>query len=275
MFGNNQRCNKTIIRLKKPINSAITNNIRRNMMRELFLGKRYKTWIIVIITISLFLITVFPGLSISGQTPTPDTADQGVFGEVIGLAQDGTSITIQTSSQKQIMVRTDQNTDYLKISITADALSGLMDILEAMMGETALTSTASILSLFGMSGLMAQPGSLNDISIGDTISINESTTDGTASQILIIKFQNIKQIRGPITNLAADSITITPASGAAATINWDSNTRFLLRGVSNTQTGAIANALYNETTNTAVIIIVKQLTASPSATALILEYNQP
>ncbi len=193
-----------------------------------------------------------------------------ILGQVTGIAADKSSFGIQSNDQNQLTIKVNQNTTYLKAVIPEEALASVLGLIESLMGENALTTVGGQSGLFGQSGTTILPGNFTDLAVGDSVSINApSGNNNPASEVVILKFQNILHVRGTITAIAASTITITPTSGNPVTIGWDSDTRFLLRGVISIQTGKIANAVYRQNGNIAVIVLVRPSTkpaATPSQT---------
>jgi hypothetical protein len=209
---------------------------------------------------------IFPGLIFSGQAVSaqgPGTAGQAAVGQVIAIAPDKSSFTIQTDTQNQETISVDQNTRYTRISISDTAVSSIIDVAETFLGESALNA-ASITGLIGLAGISIQSASFNNIAVGDTVTVSFSSAGNTASDVNILKFTNVQHVRGTITGVASGSITIAPPASNAVTVNWNNNTRFLLNGIISIKAGQIANAIYSESTGQALVIIVKSAAASPA-----------
>jgi hypothetical protein len=106
-------------------------------------------------------------------------------------------------------------------------------------------------------------GQFSDIQVGDRVIAQVKTADNLATQVLIIKAPAIQRVKGIITAVSDNSITITPANGTAITLSWDGNTRFVLKGLISVQNGQYASAVYNRNTMTAQTVDV-QVTAPAS-----------
>jgi hypothetical protein len=106
-------------------------------------------------------------------------------------------------------------------------------------------------------GRYGKEAQFSDIQVGDRIIAWIQTADNLATQILIIKAPVIQPVRGTITDVSDNSFTITPPIGAAVTLSWDENTRFVLKGFISVQSGQYAIAVYNRNTMIALTVDVQ------------------
>ena len=115
----------------------------------------------------------------------------------------------------------------------------------------------------GWLGNFNKQAQFSDIQVGDRV-IARVTNDtaSLAKQVLIIKAPVIQQVKGIITAVSTNpnTITITPQNGAAVTLNWDTSTRFILKGTI-TLNGYMATAVYNR--NSMITQLVNVLPAAP------------
>ena len=244
-------------------------------MRKIFQPNRLKPGLLILLATALVAVLAFAGISVSGQTPTPAptpaatvTGGQTVFGQVTGIATDNSSFTIQSDSQTPMTVEVDQNTTYILMNIPDEALSSIINMLESLLGEGATTTFNGIMSIIGGSGITFQAVSLAEITSGDFVTAITGA-NGSASQVIIMRFSNIKHVSGTITGMTGNSFTVSPVNGSAVTINWDENTHFLLKGLTAVQNGQTANVLYNGTTNLMIIaLITSTSTPTPTSTAI-------
>ncbi len=102
----------------------------------------------------------------------------------------------------------------------------------------------------------------NDIAIGDRV-IVRADVNNLAKQVLIIKAPVDRTVRGTIAAVTSTTITINPLTTAAVptpapvTLNWNSNTRFELKGLIQVEVGQFASAVYNSTNMNALLVNVQ------------------
>jgi hypothetical protein len=220
----------------------------------------------------LILGMILGGAAVSGQTSTPTGIPDGMmpdltnFGRVTSIEDDGSAFTISTDGQNEATVNVDQNTSYIIIFMPIETLNSLSDTLEGFLGEGSPGSLQGLPGIIGGTGTAIQLARFEDIEIGDIVTYDTASPEDTVSEVIMIRFLDMLRVRGTITAVNADSITITPAEGDAVTVNWDDETRFLMHRLISVETGQIANAIYNETTNRAVIVVIRTSSLSPSAT---------
>ncbi len=95
-----------------------------------------------------------------------------------------------------------------------------------------------------------------DIVVGDTVWVKVKPNDNLAQVVLIVKKPTIGRISGKVSAVTANSITITPTTGAAATLSVDATTRLVIIGATTVQLEQPATAIYNTETNKAVLVTV-------------------
>jgi hypothetical protein len=129
------------------------------------------------------------------------------------------------------------------------------------MGQGRLTTDA--LSTLVAISQATQSAGFSDVAVGDILAV-EPASANPAQSILIVK---IPCIRGTISAVTDNSLTITTTESKVVTLNWNTGTRFILEGVKSTVTGLNANIVYDKTANTALIVIISMPAgpASPSA----------
>lgn len=94
-----------------------------------------------------------------------------------------------------------------------------------------------------------------DLAIGDKVLVypvavvNSTAITVTAKIVLIIKQPVLKQIKGTIEAVGANSITI--AGDTTITLSYDKDTVFTLRGIISVQPGQMAHVVYNVEKNLA------------------------
>ena len=95
----------------------------------------------------------------------------------------------------------------------------------------------------------------SDIQVGDRV-IARTTNDGNnlAKQILIIKAPVIQQVKGIISAVTGNSVTIGTNN---IVVTVDDNTRITLKGLIQVQTGQYAVAVYNKNTMVAQTISIQ------------------
>ena len=207
----------------------------------------------------------------------PITGLRVVQGEVISVASDNSTSTIvvRNGNQQQVTVKVDSNTKYFMVpngKATATANNGMAKYKVAE--KTANNGQSKKLQVTEQleAGIIANCGNgsgkeaqLSDIQVGDRIIARVKTADNLATQVLIIKAPAIQRVKGIITAISDNSITITPANGTAVTLGWNGETRFILKGLISVQNGQYASAVYNKNTMTAQTVDVQA--AAPAVEA--------
>lgn len=205
-------------------------------------------------------------------SPLAASLFQAAWGKVSYVSPDLSSIIIHPGDGSQVMVRLGPNTRYFQLQASPPVIAVFMEMFEATLAQAAdlpsvtatpmVTPTPGVTRAPGMMDLpgsmvrIAQPARVNDLSTGDLVCVRGISSDNTALQVIIIRVPNLRHVQGTITAVTADSITITPAVGAAVTLAWGSNTRFILRGMTAVRTGQMAMALY-DVSGVATIVTVR------------------
>jgi hypothetical protein len=235
----------------------------------------------------LVIMTLVMGMALpvlADNTSKPNSGLRVVQGEVMSISSDNSTsdnatIVIQNGNQLQVTIKVDANTKYFmvpngKATVAADNGIAKYKVAEkkANNGQSKNIRVTEQLeagvtancendpNLLGRFGKEAQ---FSDIQVGDRVIARVRTADNLATQVLIIKAPAIQKVKGTITAVSDNSITITPANGAAVTLTWDGNTRFVLKGLISVQSGQYAAAVYNRTTMKAQTVDV-QVTAPSS-----------
>jgi hypothetical protein len=192
-----------------------------------------------------------------------------VQGEVISLASDNatSTIVVQNGNKQQVTITVDANTKYFMVpngKATAPTNNGMAKFKVAE--KTANNAQSKKLQVTEQleAGIIASCGNgsgkeaqFSDIQVGDRVVAQIKTTDNIAAKVLIIKAPAIQKVKGTITAISDNSTTITPTSGPAVTLNWDGNTKFVLKGLIAVQSGQYADAVYNKNTMTALTVNVQ------------------
>ena len=208
-----------------------------------------------------------------------------VQGEVISITSDNSTsdnstIVVQNGNQQQVTIKVDSNTKYfvvpagkasaainsntVKVKKVDQKVNKVQPPQSQAVEEQAITANcgnnSNGLDRFG------KEGQFSDIQVGDRVIAQVKTADNLATQVLIIKAPAIQRVKGIITAVSDNSITITPTNGTAVTLSWDGKTRFVLIGLISVQNGQYASAVYNRNTMTAQTVDV-QVTAPASEAA--------
>jgi hypothetical protein len=226
-----------------------------------------------LVTMTLVLSAALPVMADNKSKPV--TATRTVQGEVISLGSDNatSTIVVQNGNQQQVTITVGANTKYFmvpngKAAATANNGMGKFKVAEktANNGQSKKLQVAEQLE----AGIIANCGNgsgkeaqFSDIQVGDRVVAQIRTTDNIAAKVLIIKAPAIQKVKGTITAISDNSTTITPTNGAAVTLSWDGNTKFVLKGLIAVQRGQYADAVYNKNTMTALTVDV-QATAPAS-----------
>jgi len=264
------------------------NEVRRNALK---IGLPF------LVIMTLVMGMALPVLA--DNTSKPNSGLRVVQGEVMSISSDNSTsdnatIVIRNGNQLQVTIKVDANTKYFmvpngKATVAADngiakykvaekkANNGqsknlrVTEQLEAgkkVNKETPKQSqaveelgiTANCESDPNLMGRFGKEAQFSDIQVGDRVIARVRTADNLATQVLIIKGPAIQKVKGIITAVSDNSITITPANGTAVTLSWDGETRFILKGLISVQSGQYATAVYNRTTMKAQTVDV-QVTA--------------
>ncbi len=267
-------------------------------MRPRFQSKNVKVGLFVslLLVASIIMSLILSGVIALGQSPTPSASPspsitpsttanatpsaspaprlQTESGKVVGVSANMTSFSIQSDNHFQVMVNVDQNTQYFKVNLSQAASGLAMKMLAGMMLPGGQGPSSVIPGMPDMSTLQgmklddliqfSQPAAFGDISAGDFVLIQGMSANNLAQQVFIIHIPKV--ILGSITALSTNSITIASIGGTAVTLSWDSNTWFILKGVTSAQTGQMAIAAYDSQSNMAMIVLagVTPLTPLPS-----------
>lgn len=134
------------------------------------------------------------------------------------------------------------------------------DLLAAGEAKRWLKQWQNRLRQFGEKAIFA------DIAIGDMVIVRIMPNENLAKEVLITKPLVINRVHGTIKAVSDNSITIVKADGTEVTLNWDENTRFLLKGLISVQAGQTATAVYNTKTMKAQMVEVKPTPPTPAPT---------
>ena len=205
-----------------------------------------------------------------GAQTTPATTSplHTVQGKVISITG-STSFEVQNGNQPEVTVNVDGNTKYYQMNMgkaRADVNNTVTrDNQQARRNGRPLPSRANDLKRahipanwrdnLGWLDSFDTGSQFSDIQIGDRV-IARTTNDGNnlAKQILIIKAPVIQQVKGTISAVTSNSITIGTNN---IVVTVDTNTRITLKGLMQVQTGQYAVAVYNKNTMVAQTISIQ------------------
>jgi hypothetical protein len=122
-----------------------------------------------------------------------------------------------------------------------------------------------IRSAFNRGPNFGHKAAFTDIAVGDGVVVNVIPNENLAKQVLIVKPSKIKTIKGQVTAVTADSLTVTAADKTVLTLKWDANTEVTIKGAVTIKAGQYAQAVYNAETLIAKSINVR-LEAPPTTT---------
>jgi hypothetical protein len=109
-------------------------------------------------------------------------------------------------------------------------------------------------------------GHFTDITVGSKVVVRVGVNDNMARQVLVLGVKApvpvIVTVKGALSEVTTRSLTITPVSGPKVILNWDSSTRFTLKGLITVAGGKYATAVYDKGTSKALTVNV--LVAAPS-----------
>lgn len=271
-------------------------------MKEKIRNNGLKIGILVLTLFTLMLVAAVPGWAQS--TPTPTSTGSPVppsvhtlEGKVTVVAADSTSFIIQSGNQTAVTIFVDASTMYFMVPVgraigdVKNPVQGANNMPPGIKDRVAGNATGNSQSKpnaaaptvspsirpaqippdwksdLSFLNLFNKQAAFSNIQVGDRVIVRAQVTGNLAKQVLIIKAPVIQNIKGTISALTSTSITITPASGAAVTLTWDSNTRFDLKGLIIVQVGQNAVATYNHNTLVAQMVNVLPPTPTPSPTA--------
>ena len=196
-----------------------------------------------------------------------------VQGEVMSVASDNSTLVVQNGNQQPVTVTVDSNTKYFVVPAgkTSAAINNV-----TVKEKTADKKANKIKPKQSQAAELKEPGitancgndsdwldrfgkeaQFSDIQVGDRVIAQVKTADNLATRVLIIKAPIIQRVKGIITAVSDNSITITPANGTAVTLSWNGETRFVLKGLISVQNGQYASAVYNKNTMTAQTVDVQ------------------
>ncbi len=239
--------------------------------------KNIRSNILKIGTLFLIITALVMGLAVpalaavsSGTAPAAAPSIHTVQGKVISIA--ASSFAVEAGIQASVTINVDQSTKYYQISMgkaQADVNTTIaQDNRQAQRVGKPLPTRANDLKNahipanwrdnLGWLETFETATKFTDIQVGDRV-IARTTNDGNnlAKQIIIIKAPVIQQIKGTITAVSANSITITPTSGTAVTVNLDAKSRVTLTGLILVQNGQYAVVTYNHNTMVAQLVNVR------------------
>lgn len=238
----------------------------------------------------IVIITLVTGMAL------PVLADSGpksiaglhiVQGDVVSVTSDNSTsdnstIVVRNGSQQQVSIKVDANTKYYLIS-TGKASEAVKNVtvknkiaekkankvelkqFKVTIPEPSMTtaSCGTDPNWLGRNGKEAQ---FSDLQVGDRIIAWVKTADNLATHVLITKAPIIQKVKGTVTAVSDNSTTITPSSGAAVTLSWDGNSKFVLKGFISVQAGQYAAAVYNR--NTMIIMTMDVQATAPTTEAV-------
>ena len=192
------------------------------------------------------------------------------------------SFTVQTGNQAPVTINVDQNTKYYQMSMGKAQLNAntSVDKDNRQMQKEGKVQPPKANDLknahipdnwretLAWLDKIDTSTQFSNIQVGDRV-IARTTNDANnlAKQLLLIKAPVIQQIKGTISAVSANSITITPASGTAVTLNLDGKTRVTLKGLILVQNGQYAIVTYNRTTLVAQLVNIQA--AAPTTTTTV------
>jgi hypothetical protein len=187
-----------------------------------------------------------------------------------------TGIDLRDGTEAPIKLAVDANTKYYMMSL--GKAQGFSSSIFSREGDNNLPNIASALKNFRVPtnwkddftwlerfGAKAQ---LSDVVKGDRIIARLATDSFLAQQVLIIKtpVPLILQVKGTVSAVISDNITIQPATGTAVVVKWDANTRVSLKGLIGIANGQYAVASYNRNTMVALTVDVQATVPTPRPT---------
>ena len=224
----------------------------------------------------LVIMTLVMGMALpvlADNESKPITGLRVVQGEVMSVASDNSTLVVQNGNQQQVTVTVDSNTKYFVVpagKTSAAINSNIVKDKKADKKVNKVKPKQSQAAELKEPGITANCGNdsdwldrfgkeaqFSDIQVGDRVIAQVKTADNLATRVLIIKAPIIQRVKGIITAVSDNSITITPANGTAVTLSWNGETRFVLKGLISVQNGQHASAVYNKNTMAAQTVDVQ------------------
>jgi hypothetical protein len=221
----------------------------------------------VFLTVAVLLTgVVFP---MTANAASPNSALHNIQGTVVSMATDNLSVVVQDGTQAKMTVKVDPNTRYLVVPVgKVNAVVNTQAVLpkkempkqngndkkgkEPPQAAAKAKASAHIpdnwKSNLGWLETFNSQGKFSDIQVGDRIIASVNNPNNIARQILIIKAPVIQTVKGIISAISGNSITITPASGPAVTVTVDAKTPVTLHGLLSVQVKQYATSVYNKVT---------------------------
>jgi hypothetical protein len=224
----------------------------------------------------IVIMTMVTGMALPALADNelkPITGLRLVQGEVMSVSSDNSTFVVQNGNQQPVTVLVDSNTKYFVVptgktsaAINSNAVKDKTIEIEKKVNKVKPKQSQAVEEL----GITANCGNdlnglnrygkeaqFSDIQVGDRVIAQVKTADNLTTQVLIIKAPAIQRVKGIITAVSDNSITITPTNGTAVTLSWDGNTRFVLKGLISVQNGQYASAAYNRNTMTAQTVDIQ------------------
>ncbi len=227
------------------------------------------------IGILFFLVTALVvSIAVPSLAATTTTAMHTLQGKVLSTDTAGSSFVIQNGTQAQVTVTVDPNTRYYVVSMgRADAYVTNQVTKDIKQDKGKQTRAGAMKELHIPANWRSNldwletfdtQGKFADIQVGDRI-VARVTSNNLAAQVLITKAPVIQTIKGNVSGVTTNTVTISPPNnGAAVTLNINSNTHVTLKGFVSVQVGQIATAVYNRITLIAqTISVVPATTPAP------------
>jgi hypothetical protein len=253
-------------------------NFQEGNMKKEVRRNALKIGIPFIVIMTLVMGTALPVLA--DNTSKPVSGLRLVQGEVVSVASDNSTIVVQNGNQQQVTIKVDSNTKYfvvpagkasaainsntVKVKKVDQKVNKVKPEQSQAVGELGITANCGN-DLNGLSRF-GKEGQFSDIQVGDRVIVWVKTADNLAIQVLIFKAPAIQRVKGIITAVSDNSITITPANGTAVTLSWDGETRFVLKGLISVQNGQYASAVYNRNTMKAQTVDIQATAPAVEAT---------
>jgi hypothetical protein len=232
----------------------------------------------------LVIMTLVMGMALpvlADNESKPITGLRVVQGEVMSVASDNSTLVVQNGNQQQVTVTVDSNTKYFVVpagKTSAAINSNIVKDKKADKKVNKVKPKQSQAAELKEPGITANCGNdsdwldrfgkeaqFSDIQVGDRVIAQVKTADNLATRVLIIKAPIIQRVKGIITAVSDNSITITPANGTVVTLSWNGETRFVLKGLISVQNGQYASAVYNRNSLEAQTVDVQATAPAPEA----------
>lgn len=117
--------------------------------------------------------------------------------------------------------------------------------------------------------LVAKIGSkaeFSDLKVGDTVFVRLMPNEDLAKEVFILRPPQVQKITGTIGEVTDTTITIVKDDNQSVTLNWDSNTQFILKGLISVQSGQRAAAVYDTADMKARTVNITPPAPQPSTT---------